>query len=85
MPIDLSLRRGDTAKAEKLAAATARAEGIPDAVRTLMIDHYLRAGDWARTEVWARRDALLGLGEELPGDVPCDQTGFEFKLLPPPN
>jgi hypothetical protein len=66
MQIDLSLRRGDTRRAEAVAVAIAGAEGMPETVRTLMMDHYLHAGDWTRADVWARRDALLELGEELP-------------------
>ena len=81
MEIDLSLRRGDTAKAEILAMAAARAEGIPDTVRTLMTEHYLRAGDWARADVWSRRDELLGLGEELPRELRnVIDLDFQFKL-----
>ena len=81
MQIDLSLRRGDTAKAEALAVATAGAEGMPDNIRTLMMDHYLRAGDWARADAWAKRDALPGLGEELPRELPhAIDMDFQLKL-----
>ena len=72
MQIDLSLRRGDTGKAEALADATAGTEGMPSTVRALMMGHYLRAGDWARADAWARRDVLLGFGdegEELPREL----------------
>jgi Zn-dependent protease len=81
MRIDLSLRRGDTGKAEALAMATAGVEGMPVTVRTLLRDHYLRAGDWARADVWARRDALPGLGEEPPRELRhAIDLDFQLKL-----
>jgi hypothetical protein len=81
MQIDLNLRRGDSTKAEALAVATEGAEGIPQNVRTLMMDHYLRAGDWARADVWARRTALPGLGEELPHELRhAIDLDFQLKL-----
>jgi hypothetical protein len=62
--IGISMRRGETGKAEALAEATAGAEGVPTPIRALMMGHYLRAGDWARADAWARRDVLAGFGDE---------------------
>jgi hypothetical protein len=46
-----------------------------------MTEHYLRAGDWPRAEVWSRRDALLGLGEELQRELRnVIDLDFQFKL-----
>jgi hypothetical protein len=64
MHIGLSMRRGETGKAEALAEATAGAEGVSTPIRALMMGHYLRAGDWARADAWARRDVLVGFGDE---------------------
>jgi Zn-dependent protease len=58
--VSLSLNRGEVDKAEALAEAAAGPAGVPLSIRTLMIDHYVWAGDWQRAEAWSKREILPG-------------------------
>jgi len=79
--IALSLSRGDVEKAEALAETSARLGRMAFGIQALMIDHYLRAGDWARADVWARRE----LDQESidTGDLPDElraELGYRLQL-----
>jgi Zn-dependent protease len=79
--IALSLSRGDVEKAEALAEASARSGRVALGIQDLMIDHYLRAGDWARADVWARRE--LDQGSMDTGDLPDElrtELGYRLQL-----
>src|SRR5262249_6577824 len=79
--IALSLSRGNVEKAEALAEASTRPGRMAVGIPALMIDHYLRAGDWARADVWARRE--LDQGNIDTGDLPDElrtELGYRLQL-----
>jgi Zn-dependent protease len=79
--VALSLSRGDVEKAEALAEASARPGRMAFGIQALMIDHYLRAGNWARADVWARRE--LDPGSIDTGGLPDKlrtELGYRFHL-----
>ena len=62
MRILLNLKRGDSENAEALAQTAMDRFGLAPSIRTLMVNHYLWVGDWARAEAWNKRELRGELG-----------------------